>query len=117
MSILIEYQEPLRLRLCRVMQNSRLSIREQEVVLALADQLSYPAIAVRLHISPFPNRYSAFPSEWQAPEMPLWERPSGRESRGLRDCTKTKSLISQVVGPVSTGLGGLKPALHSLSIS
>lgn len=50
--VLIEHQEPLRLRLCRAMQGSRLSIREQEVCLALADQLSYPAIAARLNLSP-----------------------------------------------------------------
>jgi hypothetical protein len=31
-------------------------------------------------------------------------------------CTKTQSLISQVVGPVSTGLGGINPALHFLLI-
>ena len=36
---------------------------------------------------------------------------------GFRGCTKTKPLINQVVGPVSIGLGGINPALHSLSIS
>lgn len=51
MGVLIEHQEPLRLRLCRAMQSSRLSIREQEVCLALADNLSYPVIATRLHLS------------------------------------------------------------------
>ncbi len=50
--VLIEHQEPLRLRLCRAMQSSRLSIREQDVCLALAGKLSYPAIAARLNLSP-----------------------------------------------------------------
>ncbi len=50
--VTIDHQEPLRLRLCRAMHGSRLSIREQDVCLALADNLSYPAIAARLHLSP-----------------------------------------------------------------
>ena len=50
--VTIDHQEPLRLRLCRAMRGSRLSIREQGVCLALADNLSYPAIAARLHLSP-----------------------------------------------------------------
>ena len=49
--VLIEHQEPLRLRLCRAMQGSRLSIREQEVCLALAENLAYPAVAARLRLS------------------------------------------------------------------
>lgn len=50
--VTIDHQEPLHLRLCRAMRGSRLSIREQGVCLALADNLSYPAIAARLHLSP-----------------------------------------------------------------
>lgn len=50
--VTIEHQEPLRLRLCRAMQSSRLSNREQEVCLAMADRLPYPAIAARLRLSP-----------------------------------------------------------------
>ena len=52
MGVMIEHHEPLRLRLLRNMQGSRLSIREQDVCLALADDLAYPAIAARLHLSP-----------------------------------------------------------------
>lgn len=48
--ILIEHQEPLQLRLCRAMQSSRLSSREQEICLAIADKLSYPMIAARLNL-------------------------------------------------------------------
>ena len=51
MGVTIDHQEPLRLRLCRAMHTLRLSIREQDVCLALADNLSYPAIAARLRLS------------------------------------------------------------------
>lgn len=49
--ITIDHQEPSRLKLLRRLQNRRLSVREQEVCLALADSLSQPAIADRLGIS------------------------------------------------------------------
>lgn len=49
--VTIEHQEPLRLKLLRNMQVWSLSVREQEVCLALADGLSQSAIAVRLKIS------------------------------------------------------------------
>lgn len=48
--VTIEHQEPLRLKLHRNLQGWRLSAREQEVCLALADGLSQTAIAARLHI-------------------------------------------------------------------
>jgi len=50
--VMIEHQEPLRLKLLRNLQRWHLSAREQDVCLALADGLSHPAIAVRLHVSP-----------------------------------------------------------------
>lgn len=49
--VMIEHQEPLQLRLCRSMQSSRLSGRERDVCLAMADNLPYPAIAARLRLS------------------------------------------------------------------
>ncbi|HPE71070.1 MAG TPA: helix-turn-helix transcriptional regulator [Candidatus Competibacter sp.] len=51
MGVLIEHQEPLRLQLHRKLQGWRLSPREQEVGLALAEGLSQTAIAARLNIS------------------------------------------------------------------
>ncbi|MDG4552969.1 MAG: helix-turn-helix transcriptional regulator [Candidatus Competibacter sp.] len=48
--VLIEHQEPLRLQLHRGLQGWRLSPREQEVGLALAEGLSQAAIAARLNI-------------------------------------------------------------------
>lgn len=50
--VTIEHQEPLRLKLHRNLQGWDLSVREQEVGLALADGLSHVAIAARLGISP-----------------------------------------------------------------
>lgn len=50
--VVIEQHEPLRLRLHRNLQGTRLSIREQDVCLTLVDNLSYPAVATRLHLSP-----------------------------------------------------------------
>jgi len=50
--VTIEHQEPLRLELHRNLQGWRLSAREQEVCLALAEGLSHIAIAARLHIGP-----------------------------------------------------------------
>ena len=50
--ILIDYQEPLRLKLHRNLHGWRLSIREQEVSLAVTEGLSHVAIAARLCISP-----------------------------------------------------------------
>lgn len=49
--VLIEHQEPLRLQLYRNLQGWRLSPREQEVGLALAEGLSQAAIAARLNVS------------------------------------------------------------------
>ena len=49
--VLIEHQEPLRLQLHRKLQGWRLSSREQEVGLALAEGLSQTAIATRLNVS------------------------------------------------------------------
>jgi DNA-binding CsgD family transcriptional regulator len=49
--VLIEHQEPLRLQLHRNLQGWRLSPREQEVGLALAEGLSQTAIAARLNVS------------------------------------------------------------------
>ncbi|MCB1826426.1 MAG: hypothetical protein KDJ54_18350 [Candidatus Competibacteraceae bacterium] len=49
--VLIEHQEPLRLQLYRNLQGWRLSPREQEVGLALAEGLSQAAIATRLNVS------------------------------------------------------------------
>ena len=49
--VLIEHQEPLRLQLYLNLQGWRLSPREQEVGLALAEGLSQAAIAVRLNVS------------------------------------------------------------------
>ncbi|MCP5133475.1 MAG: response regulator transcription factor [Gammaproteobacteria bacterium] len=49
--VLIEHQEPLRLQLYRNLQGWRLSPREQEVGLALAEGLSQTAIATRLNVS------------------------------------------------------------------
>ena len=40
------------MKLQRNPQDWRLSIREQEVCLALADGLSHPAIAAQFHVSP-----------------------------------------------------------------
>ncbi|HRX62971.1 MAG TPA: LuxR C-terminal-related transcriptional regulator [Candidatus Competibacter sp.] len=51
MGVLIEHQEPLRLQLHRNLQGWRLSPREQEVGLALAEGLSQTAIAARLNVS------------------------------------------------------------------
>ncbi len=51
MGVLIEHQEPLRLQLHRKLQGWRLSPREQEVGLALAEGLSQTAIAARLNVS------------------------------------------------------------------
>lgn len=50
--ILIDYQEPLRLKLHRNLHGWRLSIREQEISLAVTEGLSHVAIAARLCISP-----------------------------------------------------------------
>lgn len=50
-SMTIEHQEPLRLKLHRNLQGWRLSVREQEVCLALAERLSQTAIATRLGVS------------------------------------------------------------------
>lgn len=49
--VLIEHQELLRLQLYRNLQGWRLSPREQEVGLALAEGLSQTAIATRLNVS------------------------------------------------------------------
>ncbi|HQD54976.1 MAG TPA: helix-turn-helix transcriptional regulator [Candidatus Competibacteraceae bacterium] len=49
--VVIEHQEPLRLQLQRKLQVWRLSPREQEVGLALAEGLSQATIAARLNVS------------------------------------------------------------------
>lgn len=49
--ITIERQEPLRLKFLRGLQGWRLSVREQDVCLALADHLSQPVIAAQLGVS------------------------------------------------------------------
>jgi len=72
--------------------------------LGLVRQLTQPRRLVEtviVRLIPFPNSYSAFPIGWPVLKMPLWERPSGRDGRGLKPRSYKKSMQNRYNGTIS----------------